>query len=177
MDFLRGIIVVAFLSIVPLATRCAAYVGVAEDYIKFDGNVELYSGAYYDHRLLHVNIHMPNRCYNVNCTNIDNKTASAKWSGLPTTGWAGKAFITFYADTDCKGSKTSTLLPHNGGVREFAFPKVKGSITSFMVRSESKIRRHGSANVCSWTGADIQGGTVTEPDNGEAATLKDENDW
>lgn len=142
--------------------------GCVGDFILFDGNIKLYSGAYYDHLLLAINFNMPNRCYNVNCTNIDNKTASAKWSGLPTTGWVGKAYITFYTEVDCQGSKTSALLPHNGGIREFPFPKIKGDITSFMVRSESRKRRHGSENVCSWSGANVEGSTVSEADNSES---------
>ncbi|ETI42000.1 hypothetical protein F443_12813 [Phytophthora nicotianae P1569] len=154
---------------------CAGSTAVAQDYIAFEGNVELYAGAYYDHKLLSIDIYMPNRCYNINCTNIDDKTASARWSGLPTTGWAGRAFITFYADTGCKGSKTSSLLPHNGGVREFV-SNVQGDISSFMVRSESRKKRHGSANVCDWKGADVDGGSVSEADNDKS--VKDESkDW
>ncbi|KAF1779626.1 hypothetical protein PC129_g11543 [Phytophthora cactorum] len=176
MVFLQALAFLAVFLTAFLTRDCAGRAGVAQDYIAFEGNIELYSGSYYDRKLLSIDIYMPNRCYNVNCTNIDNKTASAKWSGLPTTGWVGKAFITFYADTDCKGSQTSALLPHNGGIREFVFPKVKGDISSFMVRSESKKRRHGSANVCDWKGADEDGGSVSEADNDK--TVKDASkDW
>ncbi|EGZ07358.1 hypothetical protein PHYSODRAFT_528886 [Phytophthora sojae] len=105
---------------------------------------------------------MPNRCYNVNCTNIDDNIKSAKWDGLPITGLAGKAYLTFYADVNCKGNKTTVLLPHNGGVREFVYPD---GISSFMVRSESRRRLHGIVNVCSWTGAETLGGYVAEEQN------------
>ncbi|KAG1708000.1 hypothetical protein DVH05_024685 [Phytophthora capsici] len=149
------------------------HVAIAEDYILFNGTVKLYSGIYYDDPLLEIYITMPNRCYNINCANIDNKTSSARWSGLPTTGWAGKAFITFYAGENCTGSKSSSLLPYNGGIREFVLPNLKDSISSFMVRSESRRRRHGNANVCSWAGADVKGGTVYEPDNDESSVISD----
>ncbi|KAF4029029.1 hypothetical protein GN244_ATG19280 [Phytophthora infestans] len=164
----------AFFAATFFTRRCE---GRAQDYISFEGNIELYSGAYYKHKLLSIDIYMPNRCYNVNCTNIDNLTASARWSGLPTTGWMGKAFISFYAGTNCKGSKTSSLLPYNGGIREFVFPKVKNNISSFMVRSESRKRRHGFANVCGWKGADVDGGSVSEADNDKKAEYKPVNEF
>ncbi|KAL3669376.1 hypothetical protein V7S43_005772 [Phytophthora oleae] len=153
------------------AKSCTGYVAVAEDFILFNGTVKLYSGIYYNDPLLELHISMPNRCYNINCANIDNKTASAKWSGLPTTGWAGKAFITFYAGQDCTGSKSSSLLPHNGGIREFVLPNLKDSVSSFMVRSESRIRRHG------WTGVDVKGGAVYEPDNDKSSVNDAASDW
>ncbi|GMF33707.1 unnamed protein product [Phytophthora lilii] len=150
------------------------HIGVAQDNIKFDGSIRLYSSVYYDQRLLTVNFSTPNRCYNINCANLDNKIASAKWWGLPITGLAGKAYITFYTDTNCHGHQASTTLPHSGGIREFILPSVKGNITSFMVRSESRIQRHGSANVCTWIGVNVTGGSVSEDENGRADKLNNQ---
>ncbi|KAE8987474.1 hypothetical protein PR003_g21959 [Phytophthora rubi] len=136
--------------------------GVAEDVKKFTGSVSLYAGTNYQHLLLNININTPNRCFNINCTYIDDRVASANWNGLPTTGLDGKAYITFYAGYNCKGNHTSAQLPHDGGVREFVYPD---GISAFMVRSESRKRLHGSADVCSWTGASVIGGYVVEEFN------------
>ncbi|GMF55935.1 unnamed protein product [Phytophthora fragariaefolia] len=141
------------------AKECA---GAVDDVTTFYGSVGLYSGTNYRNKLITINFNTPNRCFNINCTRIDNRVQSANWDGLPTTGWAGKAFITFYADYGCDGKRTSALLPHNGGIREFVYPK---GISSFMVRSESSFMRHGYADVCSWTGANAIGGYVVETDN------------
>ncbi|KAE9170324.1 hypothetical protein PF004_g27912 [Phytophthora fragariae] len=76
--------------------------GVAKDVKKFTGSVSLYAGTNYQHLLLNININTPNRCFNINCTYIDDRVASANWNGLPTTDLDGKAYITFYADYNCK---------------------------------------------------------------------------
>ncbi|KAG7382521.1 hypothetical protein PHYPSEUDO_004788 [Phytophthora pseudosyringae] len=131
---------------------------------KINGTVQLYSGIYYNNHLLTINIRYPNQCYNIDCSFLDNKVQSAKWGGLPTTGIAGKAYIVFYEDFDCGGYKTSITLPNFGGIRDFDVQKVKGLISSFMVKSEGKLIDNGFSNVCSWTGANVVGGSVSQDD-------------
>ncbi|KAG2929340.1 hypothetical protein PC119_g14178 [Phytophthora cactorum] len=127
-----------------------------------NGTVDLYSGVYYNNRFLSINIQYPNRCYNVDCNFLANKVESAKWSGLPTTGIDGKAYIVFYAESGCKGYKAIITLPHFGGIRDFDVQKVKGAINSFTVMSVTKLVNNGFSNVCSWTGSNVDGGYVAE---------------
>ncbi|KAG3086358.1 hypothetical protein PI124_g10769 [Phytophthora idaei] len=127
-----------------------------------NGTVDLYSGVYYNNRFLSINIQYPNRCYNVDCNFLANKVESAKWSGLPTTGIDGKAYIVFYAESGCKGYKATITLPHFGGIRDFDVQKVKGAINSFTVMSVTKLVDNGFSNVCSWTGSNVVGGYVAE---------------
>ncbi|KAL3669375.1 hypothetical protein V7S43_005771 [Phytophthora oleae] len=132
---------------------------------KIDGTVTLYSGAYYNNRLLSINIRYPNQCYNIDCSFLDNKAESARWSGLPTTGIDGKAYIVFYEDFDCGGYETTITLPNFGGIRDFDVQKVKGLISSFKVKSEGELIDNGFSNVCSWTGASVVGGSVSQDDS------------
>ncbi|GMF33709.1 unnamed protein product [Phytophthora lilii] len=132
---------------------------------KIDGTVKLYSSPFYNDPLLDINIRYPNQCYNVDCSFLDNKVASAKWTGLPTTGTAGSAYIVFYEDFDCGGDEFSLALPHYGGIRDFGNVKLNGQISAFMVRSEGKLISNGFSNVCSWTGADVVGGSVSQDDS------------
>eukprot|EP00644_Phytophthora_capsici_P019190 jgi/Phyca11/133008/e_gw1.291.14.1 len=129
---------------------------------KIDGTVTLYSGIYYNDRLLSINIRYPNQCYNIDCSFLDNKVQSAKWSGLPTTGIYGKAYIVFYEDFNCGGYKATITLPNNGGIRDFDVQKVKGLISSFMVKSVTELVDNGFSNVCSWTGANVVGGFASQ---------------
>ncbi|RLN96529.1 hypothetical protein BBJ28_00003462 [Nothophytophthora sp. Chile5] len=146
---------------------CAVLGSVASvygDVVLFDGWIKFYAGIYYHDPYLTMNFTTPNRCFNMACDYLDGKIESARWSGLPISGIAGKAYIAFYTDLNCKGSREVIQLPHNGGVREFAIPQVKGNITSFMVLGESKYHNwEGSRNVCGWTGSNVTNGVVSEP--------------
>ncbi|KAG3086362.1 hypothetical protein PI125_g18950 [Phytophthora idaei] len=115
-----------------LVATCVGWAGANGFASKINGTVDLYSGIYYNDRLLSVNIRYPNQCYNIDCSFLDDKVQSARWSGLPTTGIAGKAYIIFYEDFGCKGYKAAITLPHFGGIRDFDVQKVKGLISSFM---------------------------------------------
>ncbi|POM62395.1 hypothetical protein PHPALM_28457 [Phytophthora palmivora] len=132
---------------------------------KINGNVTIYSGIYYNNRLLTINVRFPNQCYNIDCNFLDNKLESARWDGLPTTGIAGKAYIVFYEDFGCKGHQTPITLPHFGGIRDFDVQKVKGQISAFMIKSQLETVDNGFSNVCSWTGANVVGGYVSQDDS------------
>ncbi|RLN56146.1 hypothetical protein BBJ28_00024015 [Nothophytophthora sp. Chile5] len=129
---------------------------------KIDGWIELYSRIYYGDRYLKINFRYPNKCYNMACTGLDDKLASARWSGLPTTGLAGKAYIAFYEDEDCEGYASHYELPHFGGIRDFDVQRVKGKISAFKVLSEPAIIDNGIGEVCMWTGALTEDGSVSE---------------
>ncbi|KAF1779628.1 hypothetical protein GQ600_3120 [Phytophthora cactorum] len=147
---------IAFVS--ALVATCVGWVGANGFASKINGTVDLYSGIYYNDRLLSVNIRYPNQCYNIDCSFLDDKVQSARWSGLPTTGIAGKAYIIFYEDFGCKGYKATSHFPI------LAAFKVKGLISSFMVRSVTELVDNGFSNVCSWTGSNVVGGYVSQDD-------------
>ncbi|KAK1930477.1 hypothetical protein P3T76_014148 [Phytophthora citrophthora] len=106
--------------------------------LPFNGELILYDGAYYDKRFATINFKRSSRCYQLNCSNLDNRVASARWSGLPTRGgFQYYVNISFYANANCEGYQETFILPHNGGVREFISKKVKGSISSFLVKEDS----------------------------------------
>ncbi|KAG6975650.1 hypothetical protein JG688_00002157 [Phytophthora aleatoria] len=153
---------IAFVS--ALVATCVGWAGANGFANKINGTVDLYSGIYYNDRLLSVNIRYPNQCYNIDCSFLDDKVQSARWSGLPTTGIAGKVYIIFYEDFGCKGYKAAITLPHFGGIRDFDVQKVKGLISSFMVRSVTELVDNGFSNVCSWTGSNVVGGYVSQDD-------------
>ncbi|KAE8898834.1 hypothetical protein PF005_g20023 [Phytophthora fragariae] len=129
-----------------------------------NGTVEIYSDTNYKNRLLTINLRYPNQCYHLDCTLLQYKVESAKWSNLPTTGLDGKAYIVFYEDIDCGGSETSITLPNAGGIKNFDGKKVNGLISSFMIKSQPSDVDNGFSNVCSWASADVVGGSVSQDD-------------
>jgi hypothetical protein len=128
----------------------------------FDGVVKFYSKTYYRDRLLTINLNYPNQCYNIDCSSLDNKVESAKWSGIPTTG---KAYIIFYEDFNCGGYSTTVTLPHFGGIVDFDVQKVKGLISAFKIKVDGYSTDNGFSNVCSWKGASVAGGSVSQDDS------------
>ncbi|ETI41994.1 hypothetical protein F443_12807 [Phytophthora nicotianae P1569] len=116
---------------------------------QLSAQLKLYDGVYYDNPFALITFEVANRCYQLDCGNLDNRVASARWSGLPTQGWLRKnVLISFYADADCKGAQESVVLPHNGGIREFYLKKVIGKISAFMVRLDGLHATYGYENVC-----------------------------
>eukprot|EP00644_Phytophthora_capsici_P008170 jgi/Phyca11/125981/e_gw1.60.275.1 len=116
--------------------------------LPFDGELILYDGAYYDKRFAVINFKRSSRCYQFNCSNLDNRVNSARWSGIPTRGGLiDHVNISFYANANCEGYQESFRLPHNGGVREFISKKVKGSISSFLVKQDSP-KAYSYESVC-----------------------------
>ncbi|EGZ07329.1 hypothetical protein PHYSODRAFT_402392, partial [Phytophthora sojae] len=132
---------------------------------KINGTVAIYSSTDHKNRLLTINVRFPNQCYNVDCSLLDNKVESAKWANLPTTGVDGKAYIVFYEDFDCGGAELSITLPNSGGIKNFSGKKVDGIISAFMIKSQPSDVDNGFSNVCSWTGADVVGGSVSQDDS------------
>ncbi|KAG6617040.1 uncharacterized protein IUM83_04748 [Phytophthora cinnamomi] len=143
---------------VSLASVCTAVT-------KINGTVAIYSTTNYKNRLLTINVRYPNQCYNVDCSALDNKVESAKWTNLPTTGLDGKAYIVFYEDFDCGGNEASITLPNSGGIKSFDGNKVDGVISAFKIKSQASDVDNGFSNVCSWTGADVVGGSVSQDDS------------
>ncbi|RLN96532.1 hypothetical protein BBJ28_00003464 [Nothophytophthora sp. Chile5] len=116
-------------------TGCFAIEGFNRfSWVPFDGWIALYGGTYYRGPLCTLQLTVPNRCFTFARENLNDRVASARWSGLPTTGLSGKAYIRFYSDQGCEGNYATIQLPHFGGIRDFDVQKVKGDITSFMVQ-------------------------------------------
>ncbi|GMF55936.1 unnamed protein product [Phytophthora fragariaefolia] len=144
--------------VLSLVISCAAVT-------KINGTVSIYTSTSYNSRLLTINVRYPNQCYNVDCSFLDNKIASAKWTNLPTTGLDGRAYIVFYEDFDCGGYHSTITLPNSGGIQTFDGQKINGLISAFMIKSEKADVDNGIANVCSWTGASVVGGSVSQDDS------------
>ncbi|KAF4029028.1 hypothetical protein GN244_ATG19279 [Phytophthora infestans] len=153
-----------FIAFVCSLASVIGWVSAAGFTSKINGTVDLYAGAYYNDHLLSVNIRYPNQCYNIDCEFLDNMVESARWGGLPTTGIAGKAYIVFYEDSECRGNKLTITLPHFGGIRDFNPHKVKGRISAFMVKAVTELVDNASSYVCMWAGSDVVGGYVSQDD-------------
>ncbi|GMF11423.1 unnamed protein product [Phytophthora lilii] len=99
-----------------------------------------------------IGVSTTNLCYDMSCSELNDITLSAKWTGLLTDGSAfsdGQVKIAFYAGANCTG-EAAVLNTSRGRIHNFAEIGMNKTITSFAVLETSTTMLHGTSKVCEW---------------------------
>jgi hypothetical protein len=117
---------------------------------EFLGTMAFYRDAKYGHHLGTLKVDVANRCYNLDCSHLNNNVASVTWTGLPldaTYDDETSAQVAFYADKDCTGS-SQHFQTRWGGVSSLSPTGLNDVVSSFMILQSSTGIENGIHSIC-----------------------------
>ncbi|KAG7387433.1 hypothetical protein PHYBOEH_008240 [Phytophthora boehmeriae] len=116
----------------------------------FSGRIQFYRDINLNHHLGSLKFNKANRCFNLDCDDLNDAISSVKWWGLPAkaTYKSGiPARMAFYADLNCKGESRSYPTKWEG-IMAFSARSFNDVISSIMLLQTSTKVEKGYINVC-----------------------------
>ncbi|KAG2766605.1 hypothetical protein PC129_g11548 [Phytophthora cactorum] len=116
----------------------------------FSGDIEFYRDVNSKHILGTMKIKVANRCYNLDCGNLNDNISSVTWSGLPekaTYDGQAEAQVAFYVHNKCAGS-SQRFSTTRGGVSSFTVAGINDVVSSFMLLQFSAGIENGTRSIC-----------------------------